>query len=229
MVYCSKCGIKNEDDAVYCEKCGNQIERKVYPRNKLSIEKTCPSCGFINKENRDYCQKCQESLKEPGKERLSSQNSVIKNENGFKIIPLIWGIIGGFILIILNYSLFGATLGSIILIFDWISDFGLFFTFHLFYYSIPFIGGLIPCLLVSGRFETGIKYGLFSSAVLYILVFLIDIILLIIDYFSFSFIIYYLNSNIIYFIISFIIWILLGIGGGIIGLYIKKLLNKEVK
>jgi len=231
MVYCSKCGIKNEEDAVYCEKCGNQIVRKVYPRNNVSIEKTCPSCGFINKENRDYCQKCQKSLKESVKEHTSPKNTAIKNDKPFNITPLIWGILGGLILLFLNYYLLGVTFRYFILSLEMFLIYSDFFYWMGLYpfiiFFIPFIGGLIPCLLVDGRLKTGIKYGIFSSAVLYILAVLLEELLYIILIgSSVSIIIRILFNDLIYYIFLFIIWILLGIGGGIIGVYIKKLLNK---
>jgi len=40
MTYCSKCGQKNEDDAVYCSKCGSPLQDK--PRRREDeCDKTC--------------------------------------------------------------------------------------------------------------------------------------------------------------------------------------------
>jgi len=47
MVYCTKCGTKNEDDAVVCIKCGASLETKPFPFRRFERKRVEEECFGI--------------------------------------------------------------------------------------------------------------------------------------------------------------------------------------
>lgn len=47
MVYCTKCGAKNEDDALVCVKCGASLEIEKYPARRYERKRYEEECFGI--------------------------------------------------------------------------------------------------------------------------------------------------------------------------------------
>jgi hypothetical protein len=110
MVYCSKCGKKNDDDAEFCSKCGTILDNE-------NIEKTFEEqMKKTAKKLEEKAEKFGKSMDKAGKRfetRIENSFEGFQKwfDNKFKFFgPLIWSFLG---LIILRF---------IILIFDYSSD-----------------------------------------------------------------------------------------------------------
>ncbi|KPV65582.1 MAG: hypothetical protein AOA65_0013 [Candidatus Bathyarchaeota archaeon BA1] len=47
MVYCTKCGAKNEDDAILCVKCGASLQTGAHPSRRYEHQHTEEECFGI--------------------------------------------------------------------------------------------------------------------------------------------------------------------------------------
>lgn len=100
MVYCSKCGAKNDDNAEFCSKCG----KKMFTYNKKDkFEKQAKKTEKLIEEK---AEQFGEAIEKAGKRFELKMENAFKDfqkwyDNKFKIIgPLIWSFLG---LIILRF------------------------------------------------------------------------------------------------------------------------------
>jgi ribosomal protein L40E len=100
MVYCSKCGAKNDDNAEFCSKCG----KKMFTYNKKDkFEKQAKKTEKLIEEK---AEQFGEAIEKAGKRFELKMENTFKDfqkwyDNKFKIIgPLIWSFLG---LIILRF------------------------------------------------------------------------------------------------------------------------------
>lgn len=83
-MFCKKCGIEIDDDAVFCKKCGSAQKQIVYPTEKKVFESS-----FQSSER--YALETSESSKLIEKFRTDGKTEV--KGNNYKILPDIWGIL----------------------------------------------------------------------------------------------------------------------------------------
>jgi len=103
MVYCTKCGKKNDDDAEFCSKCGTILDNE-------NIEKSFEKQMKITaKKLEEKAEKFGKSMDEAGKRFETRVESSFEDfqkwyDNKFKFFgPLIWSFLG---LIILRFIIF---------------------------------------------------------------------------------------------------------------------------
>jgi hypothetical protein len=98
MVYCSKCGKKNADDAEFCDKCGTILDNENIEK---SFEKQMKKTA---KKIEEKAEKFGESMEKAGKRFERKFDNIFDGfqiwyDNKFKFIgPLIWSFIGLIIL-----------------------------------------------------------------------------------------------------------------------------------
>jgi len=83
-MFCKKCGIEIDDDAVFCKKCGSAQKQIVYPTEKKVFESS-----FQSSER--YALETSESSKLLEKFKTCAKTEV--KGNNYKILPDIWGIL----------------------------------------------------------------------------------------------------------------------------------------
>jgi len=67
MVYCTKCGIKNDDDAQYCSKCGNSLNKPI--TKDTSFEKQIENfAGGVERVGKTAGEKIEKAAEKLGKE-----------------------------------------------------------------------------------------------------------------------------------------------------------------